>query len=683
MPYFGRINQSGVDEFIPDGTIENKELVNSSITLSGIGISLGDSIAQPAFDLTLATNLKSAALDNNTVNFGGVTLGLGSTDLTPTFDLTNAVNYPTTSLTGVITNAQLAGSISNDKLVNSSVSFGGIQLSLGGSDATPAFVLTDATDYRASELTGTTLNSGVTASSLTSLGTLTSLEVAGQGSFAGTFHSYVFANNAEGLTVKGSESAMDIVGSDGGAHGSSLLLRTGTNGFGFLNSPFNDHFYFRSFTSSGNSFDISGGGNGQISALENILTITKSGDVGIGLANNVDPASKLTVEDNVASGTTNVFIYNKGGDANIYLLNDDQTSAGLGTLTDNGSYIDLSGKWNSSNPAANRTFGRIGAFKENNTSANGAGYLALYSRPDGSGLTERVRITSDGNVGIGITLPDTKLHVRLPDTNTAAIAKFERIDAAVSSQIHYDGSDGSISFETTTNHPLAFGTNNQERTRITSTGKLLHGGAIDSGVTLGTGVAIKSDAVGSAFNTGALALTGTGGDFYGLTFSKALSTSSEGFGFLPIFSTATDRMDFGYNDGTSGNTTLWRSSADGSTEFFGPVTATSFNGTPDSSLSINNQSGSYVLVFGDSSKLIRQTGSGTNITVPASTFTAGKVVSIFNASAGNITIVQAVGVTMYNTADGSTGNRTLAAKGLCTVICTNTDEFTISGGGLV
>ena len=58
---------------------------------------------------------------------------------------------------------------------------------------------------------------------------------------------------------------------DGGAHGSSLLLRNGTDGFGFLNSPLNDHFYFRSFTSSANNFDISGGG-GQLSALVNILT---------------------------------------------------------------------------------------------------------------------------------------------------------------------------------------------------------------------------------------------------------------------------------------------------------------------------------------------------------------------------------------------------------------------------
>ena len=195
MPYFGRINQAGVGDFIPDGSIENKELVNSSITLSGIGISLGDSITQPAFDLTLATNLKSAALDNNTVSYGGVTLGLGSTDATPAFDLTNAVNYPTSSLTGTITNAQLAGSISNDKLVNSSVSFGGVTLSLGSIDTTPAFDLSDATNYSANALTGTTLNSGVTASSLTSLGTLTSLNVTNTANFNGNINILGNINN--------------------------------------------------------------------------------------------------------------------------------------------------------------------------------------------------------------------------------------------------------------------------------------------------------------------------------------------------------------------------------------------------------------------------------------------------------------------------------------------------------
>jgi len=130
--------------------------------------------------------------------------------------------------------------------------------------------------------------------------------------------------------------------------------------------------------------------------------ITSLGRLGVGTDN---PGQKLVIYDNVPSGTSNVFINNAGGDGVLYILNNDQYSAGLGTLTDNGSYIDLSGKWTSASPAANRTFGRIGAFKENNTSANGAGYLGLYSRPDGSGLTERVRIDSAGKVGIGTENP--------------------------------------------------------------------------------------------------------------------------------------------------------------------------------------------------------------------------------------------------------------------------------------
>ena len=65
-------------------------------------------------------------------------------------------NLPTTDLTGTITNAQLAGSITNAKLVNDSVSFGGVSLDLGQTDATPAFNLTDATNYPYSSLTGIT-----------------------------------------------------------------------------------------------------------------------------------------------------------------------------------------------------------------------------------------------------------------------------------------------------------------------------------------------------------------------------------------------------------------------------------------------------------------------------------------------------------------------------------------------
>ena len=167
------------------GSIANDKLANSTVSYGGVSLALGASDATPAFDLQDATNLPTTSLTgtitntqlagsiangklaNSTVSFGGVSLALGASDGTPAFDLSDATNYPTTSLTGTITNAQLAGSISNDKLAgsiandklaNSTVSFGGISVALGASDATPAFDLQDATNLPTTSLTGTITN---------------------------------------------------------------------------------------------------------------------------------------------------------------------------------------------------------------------------------------------------------------------------------------------------------------------------------------------------------------------------------------------------------------------------------------------------------------------------------------------------------------------------------------------
>ena len=123
----------------------------------GIDVDSGSPITG-AGTITLGlSNIANNKLANSTVSYGGVSLALGATDATPAFDLQDATGYPTSSLTGTITNAQLAGSIANAKLANSSVSYGGVSLSLGGSDATPAFDLADATNYPTSSLSGTCL----------------------------------------------------------------------------------------------------------------------------------------------------------------------------------------------------------------------------------------------------------------------------------------------------------------------------------------------------------------------------------------------------------------------------------------------------------------------------------------------------------------------------------------------
>jgi len=70
------------------------------------------------------SSIDNTSLTNSTVSYGGVQLSLGGVDATPAFDLADATNYPTSSLSGTITNAQLAGSISNDKLVNKKITIG-------------------------------------------------------------------------------------------------------------------------------------------------------------------------------------------------------------------------------------------------------------------------------------------------------------------------------------------------------------------------------------------------------------------------------------------------------------------------------------------------------------------------------------------------------------------------------
>ena len=96
--------------------------------------------------------------DGSTLNISGSITGTNATFTNITGNLSNCTNYPASALTGTVENSQIAGPIDISKLENKSVSFGGVTLDLGGSDATPAFDLRDATNYPTGSLTGTIAN---------------------------------------------------------------------------------------------------------------------------------------------------------------------------------------------------------------------------------------------------------------------------------------------------------------------------------------------------------------------------------------------------------------------------------------------------------------------------------------------------------------------------------------------
>lgn len=97
----------------------------------------------------------------------------------------------------------------------------------------------------------------------------------------------------------------------------------------------------------------------------------------------------------------------------------------------------------------------------------------------------------------------------------------------------------------------------------------------------------------------------------------------------------------------------------------------------------NSQTAAYVLVAGDAGKHISITTGG--VTVNASVFSAGDVVTIFNNSSSSQTITSGTNVTLRQAGTANTGNRTLAQYGVCTILCVtggSTPTLVISGAGL-
>ena len=94
-------------------------------------------------------------------------------------------------------------------------------------------------------------------------------------------------------------------------------------------------------------------------------------------------------------------------------------------------------------------------------------------------------------------------------------------------------------------------------------------------------------------------------------------------------------------------------------------------------LGTSTKSSDYTLVAGDAGKAIIRNGG--NVTVPNSVFSAGDMVTIVNNTTTDMTVTQGSSFTLYNSADGTTGNKTQSARSTSTILFASSSVGYISG----
>ena len=167
----------------------------------------------------------------------------------------------------------------------------------------------------------------------------------------------------------------------------------------------------------------------------------------------------------------------------------------IGILPSGTATVSAFNAYNTSNPT-NSSYAQLVAFSGDirvNSDKHGSGsYLPLTFYTSG---TERMRIDSSGNVGIGTSSPDAVLTLNKP--SLASDIRF-KVNNVLYGTIYASASD--VTLNAVASIPLTFGTNNNERMRIDASGNVAIGlpGPFSDKLT----VAAASGAVYVATNNG-------------------------------------------------------------------------------------------------------------------------------------------------------------------------------------
>jgi len=103
------------------------------------------------------------------------------------------------------------------------------------------------------------------------------------------------------------------------------------------------------------------------------------------------------------------------------------------------------------------------------------------------------------------------------------------------------------------------------------------------------------------------------------------------------------------------------------------------SGGVGATLSTSSQGSAYTLTASDAGTIVKMSAS---VTVPQNVFSVGQSIIIYNDTSSAFNITSGAGITLRLPGTSSTGSRSLAQRGIATILCIASNEFLVTGTGV-